>query len=150
MLNDNLEQTSHNILPERKSIGVTAIVATIRSGPELRPKVKANENKYIKPKTSIKKKVKKGKIIRILLDSGSNGDLLFHKKGTDKSFPYLVRQDPKCWSMPNRDFQTKGKGSLEVKCYEYSNSKEVYLTPDIVEYDEDTFGKPAFDLITGA
>ena len=24
------------------------------------------------------------------------------------------------------------------------------MTPDIVEYDEDTFGKPAFDLITGA
>ena len=33
---DNLEQ-NHS-----KNIGVTAIVATIRSGPELRPKVKAN------------------------------------------------------------------------------------------------------------
>jgi hypothetical protein len=38
-LNDNLEQTNHTILPERKAIGVTAILAIIRSGPELRPKV---------------------------------------------------------------------------------------------------------------
>ena len=44
-LNDNLEQTNHTTLPERKAIGVTAIVATVRSGPELRPKVQANKNK---------------------------------------------------------------------------------------------------------
>ena len=42
-LNDNLEQTNHTILPKRK-IGVTAIVARIRSGPELRPKVKTKIN----------------------------------------------------------------------------------------------------------
>ena len=79
---------------------MTAIVAAIRSGPEIRPKVQANKNKdkYSKPKTSSKTKSPKPKIIRILLDSGSNGDLLFHKKGTDKAFPYLIRQDPKNWS----------------------------------------------------
>ena len=62
----------------------------------------------------------------------------------------MVRQDPKNWSTLNRDFQTKGKGSLGVNFFEYSNSKEVFLTPDIVEYDEITFIKPAFDLIIGA
>ena len=93
---------------------MTAIVATIRSGPELRPKAKANKNKYSKPKTSSKQKVPKQKIFRILLDSGSNGDLLFHKKGTEKSFPYLVRQDPKNWSTSIGNFQTKGNGSLRV------------------------------------
>ena len=62
----------------------------------------------------------------------------------------MVRQDPKNWSMSNRDFQTKGKGSLGVNFFEYMNSKEVFLTPDIVDYDEETFGKPAFDLIIGA
>ena len=62
----------------------------------------------------------------------------------------MVRQDPKNWSTLNRDFQTKGKGSLAVNFFEYSNSKEVFLTPDIVEYDEITFRKPAFDLIIGA
>jgi hypothetical protein len=35
----------------------------------------------------------------------------------------------------NGDFQTKGKGSLEAKFFDYSNSREVYLTPDIVEYE---------------
>ena len=52
MLTGNSEQTNHTILPERK-IGVTAIVATIRSGPELRPQ--ENRNKLSKPKISSKK-----------------------------------------------------------------------------------------------
>ena len=134
MLTRNLEQVNHYILSEK--IGVMAIVAIIRSGPELRPH--ANKKKIRQSKTS-RKKVPKQKIFRILLDSGSNGDLLFHKKGTSKSFPYLVRQVPKSWSMSNRDFQTQGKGSLGVNFFEYSNSKEVFLTPDIVEYDEETF-----------
>ena len=64
-LNYNLEQINHNILPERK-IGVMAIVTTTRSGPELRPKAKANKNKYSKPKTSSKEKVPKQKHIQDL------------------------------------------------------------------------------------
>ena len=61
-LNNNLKQANHTSLPKRK-LGVTAIVARIRSGPEVRPKVKANENKYSKPKTRSKEKVPKGKNI---------------------------------------------------------------------------------------
>ena len=53
------------------------------------------------------------------------------------------------WSMSNGDFQTKGKGSLAAKFFNYSNSKEVYLTPDIVEYERIS-DKPAFDLIIDA
>ena len=49
----------------------------------------------------------------------------------------------------NGDFHTKGKGSLEVKFFEYSKSKVVFLTPEVVEYDGKTLGKPAFDLIIG-
>ena len=109
ILKYTLKQTNHTILPERK-IGVTAVVATIRSGPELRPKVQANKNKYSKPETSSNTKNPKLRITRILLDSGSNGDLLFHKKGTEKAFPYSVRHDPKNWSMSNRDFQNQRKG----------------------------------------
>jgi hypothetical protein len=33
-------------------------------------------------------------IIRVLLDSGSDGDLWFHKKGSPTHFPYLIRQVP--------------------------------------------------------
>ena len=43
----------------------------------------------------------------------------------------------------------KGKGSLGVKIFEYSNSKEIFLTPDIVEYDKKNLQKTAFDLIIG-
>ena len=40
------------------------------------------------------KKVSVKKTIRVLLDSGSDGDLLFHRKGAAKQFPYLTRQVP--------------------------------------------------------
>jgi len=44
------------------------------------------------------KKASVKKTIRVLLDSGSDGDLLFHKKGTAKQFSYLTRQVPKTWA----------------------------------------------------
>ena len=74
---------------------------------------------------------------------------MFHKKGTPKSFPYLTRQIPKSWGTSNGTFHTNGKGSIEVNFFEYSMSKAVLLTPEIVEYDEKTLVKPAFDLIIG-
>ena len=74
---------------------------------------------------------------------------MFHKKGTSKSFPYLTRQIPKSWGTSNGTFHTNGKGSFEVNFFEYSKSKAVHLTPEIVEYDGDTLKKPAFDLIIG-
>jgi hypothetical protein len=39
--------------------------------------------------------------IKILLDSGSNGDLYFLPIGEDKPFPYLTRQAPKSWCTSN-------------------------------------------------
>ena len=95
------------------------------------------------------KKVPRKKIIKILLDSGSSGDLLFHEKGATKHFPYLARQVPKSWHTSNGIFQTKGKASVQVKFFEYSNSKRVKISPDVVEYDKKTMAKPVFDLILG-
>jgi hypothetical protein len=109
MLSSTLEQINQSLFNEKE--GVTAIIPTVRSGPELRPQAKIHKSS--KPKTS-SKKVPKTRIIRILLDSGSNGDLLFHEKGTAKSYPYLTRQAPKSWFTLNGEFQTKGKGSLGV------------------------------------
>jgi hypothetical protein len=34
------------------------------------------------------------KVIRVLLDTGSDGDLLLYHKGTSKHFPYSTRQMP--------------------------------------------------------
>jgi hypothetical protein len=95
------------------------------------------------------KKVPRKKIIKVLLDSGSDGDLLFHKKGTAKHFPYSTRQVPKPWHTSNGIFHTKGKASVQVKFFEYSNSKRVNISPDVVEYDGKTMTKPVFDLILG-
>ena len=68
-------------------------------------------------------------LIRVLLDTGSDGDLMFHKKGTYKHFPYLTRQVPKSWHMSNGSFQTKGRAEVNLKFFEYSNSKEILVTP---------------------
>ena len=49
----------------------------------------------------------------------------------------------------NGDFHTEGRGEIGIKFYEYSNSKEAYIRPDIVEYDGEKLNKPVFDLIIG-
>ena len=38
-------------------------------------------------------------VIKVILDSGSDGDLMFHEKGTSMHFPYLARQVPNSWHM---------------------------------------------------
>jgi hypothetical protein len=88
--------------------------------------------------------------IKVLLDSGSDGDLIFLPKGKDKPVPYLTRQVPKSWHTSNGSFQTTGQGKIRVKFFEYSNSREYYLQPDVVEYMEDSLTKPGFDLILGS
>jgi hypothetical protein len=120
-------------------LGVTAIAAVMQAGTDL-----DQAGHHISSK-----KVPRKKIIKVLIDSGSDGDLLFHEKGTGKHFPYLTRQVPKSWCTSNGVFTTKGKASVQVKFFEYSNSKRVKLTPDVVEYEEKTMGKPVFDLIVG-
>jgi hypothetical protein len=93
------------------------------------------------------KKAAKVKLIQVLLDSGSDGDLLFHEKGKPKHFPYLTRQVPCSWHTSNGVFHTKGRGKLLIRFFEYSNSKDL-AEPEVFEYDQ-TMGKPVFDLIIG-
>jgi hypothetical protein len=56
--------------------------------------------------------------VKVLLYSGSNGDLFFLPKGTDKPLPYLTRQTPKSWCASNGSFQTNGKGKLRLEFFE--------------------------------
>jgi hypothetical protein len=67
------------------------------------------------------KKATKEKLIRVLLDSGLDGDLLFHQKGKPKNFPYMTRQVPCSWHTSNGVFHTKGRGKLSIRFFEYSN-----------------------------
>ena len=59
-------------------------------------------------------KSRKNNLIRVLLDSGSDGDLWFQEKGTPKRFPYLARQVPKSWHTSNGTFQTKGRVEVNL------------------------------------
>jgi hypothetical protein len=56
---------------------------------------------------------------------------------------------PKSWHTSNGTFQTKGKGNIQLKFFQYSNSKKLKIQPDVVEYGKGTVGKPMFDLILG-
>jgi hypothetical protein len=69
-------------------------------------------------------------IIRVLLGSGSDGDLLFHEKGTPMHFPYSTRQVPLLWNMLNENFLTKGKILVVLKFLEYSSRQDYTLTRD--------------------
>ncbi len=90
----------------------------------------------------------KKKTIRVLLDTGSGGDLLFIRKGSQKYIPCRKRAAPQSWGTSNGTFQTKKVGEIDISFAEYSISKSVHLTPDIVEYDPGA-SKPLYDLIIG-
>ncbi len=54
----------------------------------------------------------------------------------------------KSWHTLNGVFHTKGRGNFTLKFFEYSNSKEFSIEPDVVEYEMDEM-KKVFDLILG-
>jgi hypothetical protein len=90
----------------------------------------------------------KQKSIRVLLDTGLSGDLLFIRKGSQKYIPTMKRAVPQSWGTSNGTFQTKKVGTIDISFVEYSASKSVCLTPDIVEY-EVRAPSPLYDLIIG-
>ena len=86
-------------------------------------------------------------VIKVLLDSGSDGDLIFHEKGAPMQFPYLIRQMPTSWHTSNGSFLIKGWSKVNLKFFEYSNSKQyliILITPDVVEYDKKMITKPVY------
>jgi hypothetical protein len=118
--------------PEGKT---TAIVAVMRG----RPKPghhRQRSNKHYKQK-----------LVRVLLDSGSDGDLVFVDKDKPMLPPSSKRLVPQLWNTSNGMFQTKRKAEIKLNFFEYSNSKRYLAEPDIVEYDKNI--KPQYDLILG-
>jgi hypothetical protein len=90
----------------------------------------------------------KNKTIRILLDSGSSGDLLFMKKGSSKCISVVKRVVPWSWGTSNGTFVTDKVGNIDISFVEYLASKKVCLQPDIVEYSPGDQA-PMYDLIIG-
>jgi hypothetical protein len=77
----------------------------------------------------------KQKLVQVLLDSGSGPDLVFVSKDKPMLLPYSKRLVPQSWNTLNTIFQTKCKARIELNFFEYSNSKRIYLQPDVVEYN---------------
>jgi hypothetical protein len=90
----------------------------------------------------------KNKTIRVLLDSGSSGDLLFMKKGSSKCISIMKRVVPQSWGTSNGTFITNKVGNIKISFVEYSASKKVRLQLDIVEYSPGDQA-PMYDLIIG-
>ncbi len=88
------------------------------------------------------------KKIRVLLDSGPSGNLLFVKKGSIKHISTAKRGVPQLWGTSNGTLKTDKMGDIEISVVEYSIRKKVCLQLDIVDYD--LGGQESmYDLIIG-
>ncbi len=90
----------------------------------------------------------KNKTLRVLLDSGSIGDLLFMKKGSSKCIPIEKRVVLKSWGYSNGTFVTDRVGNIMICFVEYLVSKKIRLQLDIVQYSQGD-QVPMYDLIIG-
>ncbi len=87
----------------------------------------------------------KQKLNRVLLDSGSDGNLIFVNKDKPMLLPYLKRLVPQSWNTLNGIFQTKRKARVELNFFVYSDSKRYYSEPDMVKYKKGS--RPQYNLI---
>ncbi len=89
----------------------------------------------------------KQKLVWVLLDSGSDEDLVF----VNKYKPMLLSSSkmlvPKLWNTSNEMFQTKHNAGIELNFFKYSNSKRYLAEPDIIKYNKNN--KPQYDLTLG-
>ncbi len=89
----------------------------------------------------------KQRMVWVLLDSGSDGNLIFVKKDKPMLLPYLKRLVPQLWNTSNGIFQMRRKARVELNFFEYSDSTRFHVEPDVAEYNKDS--KPQYDLILG-
>ncbi len=85
--------------------------------------------------------------MRVLLNSSSDGDLIFIDKDKPMLLPSAKRLVPQSWNTSSERFQTTRKAEIEVNFFEYSDSKRYLAAPDIVEYSK--IDRPQYDIILG-
>jgi hypothetical protein len=73
------------------------------------------------------------RIVWVLVDSGSDNDLIFVNKDKPMLLPYSKRPVPQLWNTLNGIFQTRRKARVELNFFKYSNSKRYHVEPDVVE-----------------
>ena len=85
----------------------------------------------------------------MLLDSGSDGDIIFVRKDTNDTVPYKRRYSPQKWRTSNGTFKTTKVGDDLDFCFpEFSESRIVTVKPDIFELEKSA-DPPAYDMILG-
>jgi hypothetical protein len=127
----------NNILPKNDPPeGKTTAIVAVMWG---RPKQSHHRQRSIKHY--------KQNLVRVLLDSGSDGDLVFVDKDKPMLLPSSKKLLPQLWNTLNGMFQTKRKAEIDLNFFEYSNSKRYFVEPDIVEYDKNN--RPQYYIIFG-
>ena len=89
----------------------------------------------------------KQKLVQVLLDSGSDGDLIFVNKDKPMLFPYSKRLLPQTWNTSNGMFQTNHKARIDLNFFKYSDSKRFFAEPVVVKYSKNNMLQ--YDLILG-
>jgi hypothetical protein len=87
------------------------------------------------------------KLVWVLVDSGSDGNLIFVNKDKHMLLPYSNRLVPQSWNTSNGIFHIKPKARIELNFFEYSDNKSFYSEPDVVKYNKGS--KLQYDLILG-
>ncbi len=118
--------------PEGKT---TAIVTVMRGRPKHSHHHQRSNKHY------------KQKLVRVLLDSGSDGNLVYVDKDKPMLLPSSKRLVTQLWNTLNGIFQTKLKAEIELIFFEYSDSKRYLAELDIVVYNRNN--EPQYDLILG-
>ncbi len=77
----------------------------------------------------------KQKLVQVLWDFGSDGELVFVGKDKPMLLPSSKRLVPQLWNTSNGMFQTKRKAEIELNFFKYSDSKRYLSKPDIVMYN---------------
>ncbi len=64
----------------------------------------------------------KQKLVWVLLDVGSDGNLVYVNEDKPMLLPYSKRLVPQLWNTSNGIFQTKRKARMELNFFKYSDS----------------------------
>ncbi len=125
----------NNILPKKDppEDKTPAVVAVMRGRPKHSHHCQCSNKHY------------KQKLVRILLDSGFEGNLIFIDKHKPMLLLSLKRLVPQLWN--TLMFKTKRKAEIKLNFFECSDSKGYFAEPDIVKYDKNN--RPQYDLILG-
>jgi hypothetical protein len=118
--------------PEGKT---TAIVTVMRGRPKHGHHCQCSNKHY------------KQKIVWVLLDSSSDGNLVFVDKDKPMLIPSSKTLVPRLWNTLNGMFWTKRMAEIELNIFEYSDIKRYLAESDIVEYNRNN--RPQYDLILG-